>query len=505
MERGVFEAALEGDVATLKRLLHEDPLILDRTIVNIYSETPLHVAAMLGYHDFVKEIITRKPKLVKELNSKQSSPLHLAAAKGHVDVVRALVLADPGMCKGRDRDGLTPIHLAAMKGRVEVLKELIDAISCRSGLVDMMGVDDERLGESILHMCVKHSQLEALKIVVEMIGDGGGDFVNCRDSFGNTILHLAVADKQFETVKYLLTYTTIEVDAEDLIGKPPNAKEHWVQKMRDGLMVAASLLATMAFQAVVSPPGGLLQTNDTPIRQSEIQNNINSFFSFTGNSESSFIAPAPSPSINDTQINATIGKSVMSYYKPLVYNMFLVANTTSFLASLSIILLLISGLPLSRKFFMFIMMIIMWVAITGMGLSYFFCINMITPERSNMNIGLYLYRIGACLLAGLAVILVLGHIIQMTVKMVCFLRIQKEVAFLQVEVQLLARDNCLVSLQPLFDEIGQSIELKCYPDLEVEILFASCRNHVGVQIFVQYLHSQKEDFLVDQWNSTVMS
>nr|GMD84025.1 ankyrin repeat-containing protein BDA1-like [Ipomoea batatas] len=657
MERGVFEAALEGDVATLKRLLHEDPLILDRTIVNIYSETPLHVAAMLGYHDFVKEIITRKPKLVKELNSKHSSPLHLAAAKGHVDVVRALVLADPGMCNGRDRDGLTPLHLAAMKGRVEVLKELIDAISCRSGLIDMMGVDDERLGESILHMCVKHSQLEALKIVVEMIGDGGGGFVNCRDSFGNTILHLAVADKQFETVKYLLTYTTIEVDAEDLIGltatdillqttndniaqllmhkqgakqpwqqhinngdpqsqpsrnkkkskrkkpignnnnttKPPNAKEDWVQKMRDGLMVAASLLATMAFQAVVSPPGGLLQTNDTPIRQSEIQNNINSFFSFTGNSES-FIAPAPSSSINDTLINATIGKSVMSYYKPLVYNMFLVANTTSFLASLSIILLLISGLPLSRKFFMFIMMIIMWVAITGMGLSYFFCINMITPERSNMNIGLYLYRIGACLLAGLAVILVLGHTIQMTIKMVkwvwralrrkpkkmnsssmdidsseggsrsgssthkvlglvhrnahvirragdsklrlleyaitakdardiragwenglqnpllssrhehvCFLRIQKEVAFLQVEVQLLACDNCLVSLQPLFDEIGQSIELKCYPDLEVEILFASCRNHVGVQIFVQYLHSQKEDFLVDQWNSTAMS
>ncbi|XP_031112779.1 ankyrin repeat-containing protein NPR4-like isoform X2 [Ipomoea triloba] len=430
MERGVFEAALEGDVATLKRLLHEDPLILDRTIVNIYSETPLHVAAMLGYHDFVKEIITRKPQLTKELNSKHSSPLHLAAAKGHVDVVRALVLADPGMCKGRDRDGLTPVHLAAMKGRVEVLKELIDAISCRSGLVDMMGVDNERLGESILHMCVKHSQLEALKIVVEMIGDGGGGFVNCRDSFGNTILHLAVADKQFEGPKQASQQQSQPSrnkkknkrkkpigNKNNNTSKPPNAKEHWVQKMRDGLMVAASLLATMAFQAVVSPPGGLLQTNDTPIRQSEIQNNINSFFSFTGNSES-FVAPAPSSSINDTLINATIGKSVMSYYKPLLYNMFLVANTTSFLASLTIILLLISGLPLSRKFFMFIMMIIMWVAITGMGLSYFFCINMITPERSNMNIGLYLYRIGACLLAGLAVILVLGHIIQMTVKMV---------------------------------------------------------------------------------------
>nr|GMD83908.1 ankyrin repeat-containing protein BDA1-like [Ipomoea batatas] len=143
----------------------------------------------------------KNPNSLKELNSKHSSPLHLAAAKGHVDVVRTILLVDPGMCKGRDRDGLTPVHLAAIKGRVDVLKELINAISI-SGLVDMMGVDDERLGESILHMCVKHSQLEALKIMVEMIGDRGEDFVNCRDAFGNTILHLVVTDNQIEILQW---------------------------------------------------------------------------------------------------------------------------------------------------------------------------------------------------------------------------------------------------------------------------------------------------------------
>nr|GMC92440.1 ankyrin repeat-containing protein BDA1-like [Ipomoea batatas] len=203
-----------------------------------------------------------------------------------------------------------------------------------------------------------------------------------------------------------------------------NRKEHWVQKMRDALMVAASLLATMAFQAVVSPPGGLFQSSDTVISESEVQNDLSSFFSFIGNSESSSssnyndFAPAPAVAQDTKTINCTIGKSVMSYYKPPVYNMFLVANTTSFLASLSIILLLISGLPLSRKFFMYIMMIVMWVAITGMGVSYFFCIYMITPQRKNMNVGLYLYIIGGCLLVGHAGVLVLGHVIQMTVKMI---------------------------------------------------------------------------------------
>lgn len=47
----------EGIVNALKKLLQEDPLILDGIIVNCLSETPLHIAVMLGKLDFVKEIL----------------------------------------------------------------------------------------------------------------------------------------------------------------------------------------------------------------------------------------------------------------------------------------------------------------------------------------------------------------------------------------------------------------------------------------------------------------
>nr|GMC80652.1 ankyrin repeat-containing protein BDA1-like [Ipomoea batatas] len=302
MERMVFEVALKGDVESLKRLLDEDPLALERSMASVYSDTPLHVAAMLGYQDFANEILRRKPQLAKDLNSNQSSPLHLVAAMGHVSVVRCLLLADRGMCKARDRDGLTPFHLAAVKGRVEVLKELIMSDGheiCSSELLsEVMGMDGEKLGESILHMCVKYGQLEALKFVVEMIGDDA-DFVNSKDAFGNTVLHLAVEYKQFEAVKFLVQRSTIQVKAENgkgltamdtlfqsrnnnnninvkemeigealVVGRDNNSKEseNWVNEMREGLMVAASLLATMAFQAVVSPPGGVLQNDDKPIK-----------------------------------------------------------------------------------------------------------------------------------------------------------------------------------------------------------------------------------------------
>lgn len=185
LQTKLFEAATQGSVNSLQQLLKDDPLILDRAAVSCFNDTPLHVATMLGHIDFVKEIIRIKPQLVDELNSQQSTPLHLASAKGHVEVVRALLSVDGRACLARDRNALTPLHLAAAKGRVEVVKVLLEAQP-----------DAAYRGESILHLCVKRCQLEALEVLVKTLGEPA--FINSRDVDGNTVLHLAVADKQVE-------------------------------------------------------------------------------------------------------------------------------------------------------------------------------------------------------------------------------------------------------------------------------------------------------------------
>ena len=51
-------------------------------------------------------------------------------------------------------------------------------------------------GETILHLCVKHNQLEALKVLFENTDDS--EFLNAKYDYGMSILHLAVADKQIE-------------------------------------------------------------------------------------------------------------------------------------------------------------------------------------------------------------------------------------------------------------------------------------------------------------------
>lgn len=88
----LYEAAHAGDVYSLNELLEEDNLLLEMAITtNEVNNNPLHIAATLGYADFVREILRRKPKFAHEFNSQHMSSLHLAAAHGHVDVAQELL------------------------------------------------------------------------------------------------------------------------------------------------------------------------------------------------------------------------------------------------------------------------------------------------------------------------------------------------------------------------------------------------------------------------------
>ncbi|XP_039172945.1 ankyrin repeat-containing protein BDA1 [Eucalyptus grandis] len=140
MESKLYEAIVEGNVHSLLALLSKDMLLLDRTMVGNQTESPLHIAAMLGHLGFVEEVLAWKVEMAKEQNSQGSTPLHLAVAK----------------CAAWD-----------------ILEN----------------------GQTIMHIFVKNNKLEVLKLLVDILDDE--QFINSKDEDGNTILYrlLLLIDK----------------------------------------------------------------------------------------------------------------------------------------------------------------------------------------------------------------------------------------------------------------------------------------------------------------------
>ncbi|XP_027182394.1 ankyrin repeat-containing protein BDA1-like [Coffea eugenioides] len=340
MDRRLCEAALGGDVTALCQLLQDDPLALAKAALKCEDKNPLHIAAILGQVDFVKAILQVDFAYIMCLARDQDggNPLHLAAMYGRLEVLQELLYAGSqansahSMCLARDRDGRNPLHLAAMCGRVAVLQVLI-----RAGFQAALEKTDG--GGTILHLCVKHNQLEALKTLVDILKYP--EFVNAKNEDGMTILHLAIYYEQHETAKYILQKNGVDVNARDANGKSEldvlrgvgNIKsdiarrlkvagaktsdfstglQDLVREHRSWIQVACSIIATMAFQAAISPPGGAWQEDQ--IADSR------------GN-------PVPNPH--------RAAEAVMAHTHPQRYELFVFTSATSFWAALSTIIITI--------------------------------------------------------------------------------------------------------------------------------------------------------------------
>jgi hypothetical protein len=130
-------------------------------------------------------------------------------------------------------------------------------------------------------------------------------------------------------------------------------QDNWMEETRGTLMVVATVIASMAFQAATSPPGGVWQQN-------------------TNTTTGGF---------NCTQHICEAGTTVLAYRWPDDYLKFLSFNTTSFFASLSVVLLVISGFPLSSQLAIWFLTLAMSTAVTFMALTYLWIVGLVIPDH----------------------------------------------------------------------------------------------------------------------------
>ncbi|KAF2289865.1 hypothetical protein GH714_038940 [Hevea brasiliensis] len=267
------------------------------------------------------------------------------------------------LCMRTDQDGRTPLHCAVIRGRVDVMGELLAACPESASEVTVQK-------ETILHLAVKNNMSEAFLFLLQ--GQHTKSLLNLADGEGNRVLHLAAVRKQIQlgcecceliwphSLGFLLICPTNPNDLEigEMIRSAggvrslnlfTSAAENQIQPitnnaasgprnndnmtvssqetmdnenddehlkdMTNGLLMMASIVATVTFQIAVTPPGGFWQDSD-------------SSSSSTTNS-------------NTTAVGHIAGIAILYDRDRKNFDAFIGLNTQAFLASLSLIMALL--------------------------------------------------------------------------------------------------------------------------------------------------------------------
>ncbi|CAK9822839.1 Transient receptor potential channel pyrexia [Anthophora retusa] len=159
----------------------------------VYTETPLHVAASLGSVICTKLLLSYGADVRVQLGSMKSTPLHLAAEEGSAECTKLLLEAG-AICEVKNSRGQTPMHLAVLSQSVETLETLIN-----NGA--KINAEDND-GRTALHAAVAKATrgIELVKILIQ-----AGALINKADKFGYMPLHIAALNESSSTVMLLLS------------------------------------------------------------------------------------------------------------------------------------------------------------------------------------------------------------------------------------------------------------------------------------------------------------
>mmetsp|Transcript_36900 Transcript_36900/g.90819 ORF Transcript_36900/g.90819 Transcript_36900/m.90819 type:complete len:465 (+) Transcript_36900:38-1432(+) len=160
----------------------------------------LHMAAHRGMVEEAKALIKagldQEVMFVKDEQSLYT-PLHVAVSAEKVDVVRMMLkfVDSPALLVEKEKIGWTVLHIAAALGNTQILTMLL-----KKGGDALMRVVDAVEAAMPIHTAAQRGKLEVVKFLLEK----DPSLARERDGALNTMLHLAAANGQKETVEYLI-------------------------------------------------------------------------------------------------------------------------------------------------------------------------------------------------------------------------------------------------------------------------------------------------------------
>ncbi|XP_041003884.1 serine/threonine-protein phosphatase 6 regulatory ankyrin repeat subunit B-like [Juglans microcarpa x Juglans regia] len=388
-------AVLHGHLEFTAALLRRKPNLTGRK--DLRGRTALHLASAEGHAEIVRELLQANTDVCLSRDEDGRIPLHLAVMRGHIEVIKKLLIPKPNSFL-EDLDGASVLHLCVKYNCLDALKYLLVESADDDGY-SLNSKDND--GNSILHLAVMYGQTETIKYLLSSSKIKGE--ANAINRIGNTALDvLELGHRDFKYLKIqdmlmaagvrrskdlnspgLLPTTQRHERAAQYINneghEPATAaqswfkkwwayfclcgwvkhfkrqgRSNWVVETRGTLMLVATVIATVTFQAGINPPGGVWQQGCQDAKYG-----------------------------NYTHCT---GKAIFSDINPNVYQFFLSFNTTSLVAALSVVLLITLGIPKRSKLFIWLLTLAMLIAVTFMLYTYFLAAYLVTSEAVTQKI-----------------------------------------------------------------------------------------------------------------------
>ncbi|XP_059462018.1 ankyrin repeat-containing protein BDA1-like [Corylus avellana] len=320
MNQNLREAAEQGNIDALYSLIEIDTEVLNKIDEISFVETPLHVSAAAGKTEFAMEMMMLKPSFARKLNPNGFTPLLLAMHYNQIQLVLELLKNHKDLVCTQGRGGMNPLHYAAQTGNLILLAEILRVCPKSIEVVTSQS-------ETALHVALKNDMLDAFLLLLGWLRRAWfrsarlleGRILGWLDLDGNSVLHIAASKNEAQVVRRLLDCSGIVVNAKNSEGftaldiavdrqtqvdnqemrnmlcragakcasslpkfswadyfRSPvsnneklfifsfRVKMQMSNDMRNMLLVVSVLLVTIAYQAVISPPGGFWQDNSIP-------------------------------------------------------------------------------------------------------------------------------------------------------------------------------------------------------------------------------------------------
>ncbi|CDW79015.1 nad(+) adp-ribosyltransferase-3 [Stylonychia lemnae] len=147
-----------------------------------YKRTPLAMSCRNG-HANIAALLIKHNCDINLADTSENSPLHYAAAYGWIECVEVLIKygADPSPDNAWKS---TPITIALQKNHIAIVKELL-----KTSDIDVNSKDDE--GRTLLTLAMANINFESIEFINHLINSKGSD-VNQQDAKGRTPLYIIV-------------------------------------------------------------------------------------------------------------------------------------------------------------------------------------------------------------------------------------------------------------------------------------------------------------------------